>query len=267
MKNNDFNLQKYLQEELVKRCQTNSNYSLRAFAKFLNIDSSRLSKILNGKRPINLELTEKFGEKLGLDFALIENLKSRLNGKKEKKYNATDINNNYFEISVDIFEVISDWQHYAILELMKLADFDSNPQWIANKLGISLYETKATIERLVRVNLLHITDDGQWIDQTDGFSSSVLKDNQTTYAHKKHQQQVLSMAMNRLNNLPKDKRDNSSTMMATSSKKLTEAKKMIANFRKELCEFLEDTKEDEKDSVFQLGVALYPLTTENKKEK
>ncbi len=57
----------FLQQELDRRCLTNPNYSLRAFAKFLDVDSSRLSKILRRERPINAELFHKFANRLGID--------------------------------------------------------------------------------------------------------------------------------------------------------------------------------------------------------
>ena len=41
---------KMLNDKLVERIEKNSSYSLRAFAKFLALDSSALSQILHGKR-------------------------------------------------------------------------------------------------------------------------------------------------------------------------------------------------------------------------
>ncbi len=56
----------YLQQELERRCQKNPRYSLRSFAKFLEIDPSALSKILNGKRPLGKRLIRRFAYRLGL---------------------------------------------------------------------------------------------------------------------------------------------------------------------------------------------------------
>ena len=46
-------------------------------------------------------------------------------------------------------------------------------------------------------------------------------------------------------------------MVATSSKKIQEAKKMITSFRHYLTEYLEEG--EEKDSVYQLSLSLFPL--------
>lgn len=65
IKSRDF--REHLKRELKTRSARNVRYSLRAFSKHLEIDSSRLSKILKGLRPINANLIESMGQKLGLD--------------------------------------------------------------------------------------------------------------------------------------------------------------------------------------------------------
>lgn len=48
----------YLSNILDDRLANNSNYSLRSFAKSLNIDASHLSKILSRKQILSMRLTE-----------------------------------------------------------------------------------------------------------------------------------------------------------------------------------------------------------------
>lgn len=57
---------KFLEEELARRSQNYPRYSLRAFARHLDVDSSFLSKILNGKRTVTLRTIRMFGERLNL---------------------------------------------------------------------------------------------------------------------------------------------------------------------------------------------------------
>lgn len=63
-KNSDF--RQFLEEELARRSQNYPRYSLRAFARHLEVDSSFLSKILNGKRTVTLRTIRMFGERLNL---------------------------------------------------------------------------------------------------------------------------------------------------------------------------------------------------------
>ena len=63
-KNSDF--RQFLEDELVRRSQNYPRYSLRAFARHLEVDSSFLSKILNGKRTVTMRTIRMFGERLNL---------------------------------------------------------------------------------------------------------------------------------------------------------------------------------------------------------
>jgi hypothetical protein len=63
-KNSDF--RQFLENELNRRTQTIPRYSLRAFARHLEVDSSFLSKILSGKRTVTMRTIRMFGERLNL---------------------------------------------------------------------------------------------------------------------------------------------------------------------------------------------------------
>ncbi|MEK6705212.1 MAG: TIGR02147 family protein [Bdellovibrionota bacterium] len=250
-----------LQRELVKRCQANPKFSLRAFARFLGVESSRLSKILRGERPVGPELFKKFAGKLNLSPTEIEYYRINLQAQRFKvpaeALNTNSNNHRYLQLSQDVFESIEDWRHYAILELMKVESFQPTVKWLSQVLGINPSEIRAYIERLERIGLLEIKPDGTWHDCSDGFSTHVLSETQTTSAHRRSQAKILDLAIEALSTVPMDKRDQSSMMVATHSSKIIEAKKRIKKFRRELAEFLEDCKT--KDTVYQLGVSLFPL--------
>lgn len=59
----------YLQKEFSARRKRNPRYSLRAFAKSLQLDSSTLSKLLRKKRPLTLNLARALLRGLELDEA------------------------------------------------------------------------------------------------------------------------------------------------------------------------------------------------------
>lgn len=60
--NQDF--RQYLREELARRCQKNTQFSLRGFARMLEIEPSSLSKLLNGKRRITEAMLQRLAQKL-----------------------------------------------------------------------------------------------------------------------------------------------------------------------------------------------------------
>lgn len=86
----------YLQSELVKRCKVNPSYSLRAFARHLEVEPSYLSKILRGKRPLTQKKIHAFSQHLGInpEINLYETSEDR-----------------FRQLSHDQFTVISEWYH------------------------------------------------------------------------------------------------------------------------------------------------------------
>jgi uncharacterized protein (TIGR02147 family) len=251
----------FLLNELTQRCRANPAYSLRAFSRELGLESSHLSKILRGLRPIKAKLTREFGERLNLTQDQIEVfLKVAPARKGSKKAERTA---RYKQLSTDAFATIEDWRHYAILELMRVRGFQPDVKWVAQQLRIKPIEAHAYVERLQRVGLLEINA-GVWIDKTEGYSSHVLTQSESTYAHKRAQEKILELSSDALRNVAFNKRDHSSMMMATNREKLIEAKRRIRDFRRELCDFLEDC--EIKDSVYQISVSLFPLVETDTEE-
>lgn len=64
--NRTSDFRQFLEDELARRTQSSPRYSLRAFARHLDVDSSFLSKILNGKRTVTVRTIRMFGERLNL---------------------------------------------------------------------------------------------------------------------------------------------------------------------------------------------------------
>src|SRR5438270_13729730 len=56
----------HLQEELLRRCRSNPGYSLRAFARALQVNPASLSRMLRGERVISEEMKERLAIRLGL---------------------------------------------------------------------------------------------------------------------------------------------------------------------------------------------------------
>lgn len=229
----------WLQDEFSKRCRTNSNYSLRAFAKQLDFDSSTLSQILSGKRIVSERIVKRIYHRIG---------------KAPQADNSKKDSMKYMLLSMDAFTVISDWYHYAIMDLTQIKGFKSEPQWIAAKLDISPLEAKLAIERLLRLGMLA---------EKYGKLKLAVQNNtnyiegQSSSAHKEYQRQIITKALHAIDNCPSDKKDITSMTIAANSKKIIESKEKIKKFRRELCLFLEDGV---KDSVYHLGVQLYPVT-------
>jgi len=251
-----------IKEELSKRIENNSSYSLRAFAKALGIEASALSEILSNKRVPSYKMAQTIIRSLRLSptdeehflASVAQTQRSRGLKKMSKKFRELkDPGTPARELSADLFRVISDWYHYAILEFTFVKGFRSSPQWIAKELGITVVEAKLAIERLKSLGLL--TDENGKLSKTVGHF--VTGDRHlTTPALKRRQKQILEKALYSLENDPIERRNMSAMTMAVDPKKIPQAKKMIDDFLNKLCSFLE---EGEQKEVYEFGTFLVPL--------
>ena len=241
----------FLQNELMRRCRVNPRYSLRAFARYLEIEPSALSKLLHGKRAFSTNTIQRLGRRLGLDTADLE----RMSSQREKKLPRPD---DYETLALDHFRIISDWYHYAILELTRTKGFKADTKGVARVLGISVPEVNTAVERLVRLGMLEITPEGTWIDRAEFVTT--IGHAFTNVGFRNLQRQILAKAIHALDEIPLERRHQSSMTMAIDSSRLPEAVERIKKFRRDLCKYLEAG--ENVDSVYNLTISLYPLTTE-----
>ena len=245
----------YLRTELVRRCKANPRYSLRAFANLLKMESSALSKILNGKRKVTPKTLQRIADPLALGPAEVQAFLEQLSSTNSRRKTTKPAVPHYHRIAIDQFQVISEWYHLAILELIAVDDFTPDLKWIARALGLPFAETLSAVERLQRLGLLQISPEGKWTDCAGNMTN--IRSDYTATALRKMQSQILSLALNALEEVPLDLRNNTGMTMAIDRDLLPEAKKRITAFRRELCAFLQSGK---KNSVYQIGIALFPLT-------
>ena len=245
----------FLQDELIRRCKLNPAYSLRAFARDLKTDHSAFSKILSGKRPIGQRTIKNFLKYLTLGHEEIKRLIDT--------GDVDDLQTDYKQLAIDSFAIISDWHHYAILELLHVESFESDINWIANALCIKMMEAKIAIERLKRVGLLEVNSKGQYIDASGGKSTNISND-MTHGALRKMQKQLLEKSIESIDQVPYEKRSNTSMTMAIDTKKLPKAYEEIKKFRRKMGRFLGDVLK--KDQVYNLSIALCPLSNINEEE-
>lgn len=248
----------WLEAELMKRCQKNPRYSLRAFAKTLNLSPAFISRILSGKRTLTLPSSEKIADALAFSpeerkhfFDLV--LKNHREKTFPKSANSQSKTEKFEVLSLDAFSAISQWVHYAITELTFLKNFKNDPRWIAKMLGIGVMEAKAAIERLKRLGIL-IEQKGKLIKTTKSLT--------TTYdipsaAIQRFHKQILEKAIESLEDHPVTERDMSSITMAIDESKIPLAKKKIKHFRRNLCTFLESGKQTR---VYTLAIQLFPIS-------
>lgn len=256
-----------LSEELAFRAKENPSYSLRAFSRDLSIAPSQLSEILKGKTGLSSNKSLLIASKLGLSEqdclvfkALVEVEHGRSIKIKDaaKEFLAKNKHSDEFKnLSLDGFKIISEWYYFAILSTMELDDYDGSTNFIAQKLGLNLELIEDCVKRLLKLDIIDLKGGkfiptGEMFATSDGIASQALKK-----FHKGHLQKSIE-ALEKVN---LEARSITSMTMAIDPNKLPEAKKLIKKFRRDLCEFLE---RDEKKEVYNLNIQLIPLSTKER---
>jgi uncharacterized protein (TIGR02147 family) len=253
----------YLQDELIRRCKTNPRYSLRSFAKHLQMNPSLLSKILRGQVGVSSKRFEKICERMALgptersQLAIAEDRK-RTFKKQDHLFRELKNTSTQMRDMADQFQVIADWYHYAILELVAVQGFQSDERWIAKTLGITYSEVVEARERLMRLGMLEVDTDGHWRDSSGNVSNS--SGQYTSIALRKLQTQVLNLALGALETVPVERRLQGSMTLAIDASLVPSAKEKIIAFQRALATSLQEESRN-KTSVYQITVSFFPVTT------
>lgn len=252
-----------LKEEFTSRSQRNSRYSLRSFARDLEISPSRLSEIISEKGGLSEKMAKKICEKLELSvnetetFLALVNSKHARSAKVKKaakeylafKQKKTD----YRALSIDGFKLVSDWYHFAIITVMDLDDCDGTVSWVSKRLGLDYETVETAMDRLERLEILEFRDGRYFALETDITTTHDIESKALRSSH----QQSLLQAIDALDEVPVELRDITSMTMAIDVNKMKEAKEKIKQFRREMCDFLES---GDKNEVYNINIQLVPVT-------
>ncbi|QDK38699.1 TIGR02147 family protein [Bdellovibrio sp. NC01] len=150
-------------EEMKKtfqaRQEKNPRYSLRAFARSLEIEASNLSEILSGKRALTVFVADKILAHLDCSreraLHLQQEFKSEVDKAKQARKHVT---NSELQMEEDTFHQISTWYHMAILTFFETAHYDGTPESVAKYFGLPLATTQRALETLTELGLLGLED-------------------------------------------------------------------------------------------------------------
>lgn len=259
----------FLEQEFIRRRRKNPSYSLRAFARDLEIPAPKLSQALRGIRGMSVVRARQITQKLHLSKSesdLFVSLVEAEHGRSESakisaRQNVQVLQKSagFGELSLELFQIIRDWYHFAILELTDVCDFEGTPSWIAKKLRIKPAEAKVALQKLLDFGLLKEDLKRGFIQtKADLATPSEIPSREI----REHHSQILQQADLALQTTSVEERDFSAITMAIDSKRIEEAKSELRKFRRKFCADLQSA--GEKDRVYCLGIQFFPLDRESK---
>lgn len=254
----------YLERELELRRLKNPTYSLRAFARSLEVPAPKLSQIMRGLCGLSRTSALRLAQKLKLSpddrdyfVALVEMEHSRsevdrgLATQRVKSFRQ----DGYDEVSLEKFRIISEWHFFALLELTEVEDFQSDPVWIAKRLGITLKQTRECIELLLDHGLLAYEKSGKVLVQTQLTLST--PSGVASQSIRSHHTQILNKAIATLESVDVAERDFSALTMSVDASKISEARIALKEFRRKFCQ--DQQQSISKNRVYCLSMQFFPL--------
>lgn len=154
---------------LQQRQEKNKRYSMRKFARDLSFSPSGLCEVLKGKKRLSEDATLKVINRLKLkskeaDYFTELCSYERCRNPESKSMIQDRIGQKHgqrltHDLSVDQFKILADWYHAAILAACDL-DAEVDASVLAKMFKVPAYEIVQAIERLKRLELVHVEPNG-----------------------------------------------------------------------------------------------------------
>lgn len=249
-------IQKTLRERLDELKLKNSSFSLRAFARLLEISPASLSEFLNGKRVLSEKMIKKIALKLSLSPSEYSNLTKKIDIEKNRISKTDKALNlqNAVQLQNDQYYLVADWHYYSILCLVETEDFVKDYEWIARRLKTSANKVKDCFERLIRLGYLEFDSKGNLCYKDVELNTT--EDIPNTSLRRRHKENF-EEASEQLYTTEVNKRDYSFMTLAIAPEKLPEIKAKIRKFQDELIASLESSP---KKEVYEFCFQVFPRT-------
>lgn len=247
--------------------KTQTNFTLREFAKKSNIALGYISMILKRER----ELTEKGFLKIAAHLSLNEDEKKFLNllriiGQSEdSSVRLSSVNemmkNPKFKLNNKkdnrTYEYLTKWFYVAIYEMFNLTDFQMDVDWIKGKIGkkLSAQEIEQALEFLKTNDFVVQNSNGSWsqvnphLDCTEGIFKVSLAE-----FHK----QMLELAHESIHTVERERRLIMGQTMAISQSDFVKIKEIIQNAVKNMNDVNKNATD--KEEIYHIEIAAFPLS-------
>ena len=249
MSSSDIDLSLLLHNILKERQERNQNYSIRAFARDLNISSGRLSDILNRKYIPGPSISNRIVKALSLDngdYQIIQKIIE--NSQKVKK----ELGGAH-QLSENEFSMIAEWHHFAILNIMETSNYLDEFSWIAHRLNLSEVTIRESFEKMMSLGLIEIKD-GKHVPT---YKNLTTTHNIPSQILREANRQAIMQSLYSLEHDPSDIRDITSIVLPVNMANLSKAKETAREFRRKVATLLE---EGEKTEVYNICVQIVPIT-------
>lgn len=248
-------LQALLITHLENAKRRNPQFGLRSLARMIDLSPGALSEIMSGKRRVSRNIAQKVLTKLMID----PQVTSEIFKPDQDSAGTNGPGREAIQLTLDQYQVLSGWQHMAILNLIETKNFTNDSDFMARKLGISAKEVEEAVDRLFRLGMVSL-EEGNLKRTHIRYKTT---DDVANVSIRKFHFNALHKAEEALMNLPVEERDFSAIILPADPKKLEQIREKIRLFQLDLMKDLEGL---DKTEVFQISMQVFPLTKKNEKD-
>lgn len=259
-----------IRHRYAERRLRNPNYSIRAFARDLELSPSHLSEIFNGKEKLSLKTAAKIGPAIGLkhkelewflDAVAFESARSvETKNLAKKRLDQHAQAKRFLRLNGENFSLISDWYHLPILEAIKVLQTsggDVTAVDIAKLLGLKVADVKRSLEVLTSLQMVG-TNQGVLTRPNVHVEAPV---DASFEAIRNFHHQLLVKASESIHGQNRDQRALNSLVLTFSKANFQAANEMLNDFCKAFnARFGEDAA---PDAVYCLATQLFELNKTN----
>ena len=260
----------YLKSVLNERVSRNPAYSLRSFARQIDLSPSALCEVLKGTKNLSEETATLIARRLGLNtseqecfrLSALSQRTKRIEVKEEALQRLQELqpSSSTQILATELFRMISDWQHFAILAATELTDFESGAEYLAKRLGISVRGAEAAVDRLIQLEMLEQDKKGRL--RKSKRNPRVISDSPSEALRNFHRQ-TLNKAIESIDTQTPQEKVIGSETFCIDPNQLEEYRKAADEFFEKMLGITARSKV--KTEVYHLGVQFFRFT--KKKEK
>jgi uncharacterized protein (TIGR02147 family) len=271
---NQLHYRKALLRELENRKKNNRSYSKRAFARDLGISPALLTQVLKERRGFSYkraisviprlafckEEQELYLTQVKLELSRSPTVKRKLRKLLEKQI----LSRETIQLTVDRFDVISNWYNMAILQLLAVkgvSEFETDliPQ-IKEAFALTETEINIALERLERLGLISrksgkVQACHHQVISTDGIPSSAIRE---------YHRQTLRKAERALENQDTKRRYSNSIVLPILHDHREAIQKDIFNFQSRMLGKYGRNPQKDGDEVYALSVQFFSFQEKSK---
>jgi uncharacterized protein (TIGR02147 family) len=263
----------FLRDHYAVKKAASRAFSYRAFSKRAGVASPNYLKlVVEGKRSLSLEMSERFARACGLDadasryfVHLVAFNQAKTSTERAQAYDKLSGFQSYrqaHKLELAHAAYYSDWYMPAIRELAASVQFRAEPEWIADQLvpKISPLQAQRALETLIELGLLVRNSSGRWV-QADALVSTGPE---TRGLHiVAFHRAMTQRAIESIDLVPAAERDISSLTLCLGRGGLATLKTRLQRLRRELLEL--SALETEPEQVVQVNFQLFPLSVAPKR--